>query len=106
MTQPNPTHEPLTINALFEKLEAIPVLEEMFRKLEAEFKALKKAQNKPPAPKWLTLKEAAEILKTSTKTVTRYIEAGKLRKSLASRHIRIPAEDVEAFAGSVTVARR
>ena len=45
--------------------------------------------------KWLKLKEAADVLNTSQKTVRRYIEKGFLHRSAVSRHILIPAEDVE-----------
>ena len=52
---------------------------------------------------WLRLSEAAELLNVSPKTVRRYLDRKLLRKSAASRHILIPAEDVEKLREKVIV---
>ncbi len=44
-----------------------------------------------------TLKEAATILRRSTKTVSRLIARGKLRRDETIYHIRIPRKDVDKF---------
>jgi excisionase family DNA binding protein len=98
--EPNPD-EALLI--LIKGLSALPAVVERIDTLESEVASLRKtvAQSKAPK-KWLTLKEAAELLSLSQKTVRGYIDRGLLRRNEASRHILIPAEDVEAFDKKVT----
>jgi len=99
-TEPNPDQ---TLLSLIKGLSALPAVVERVDTLEAELASLRKTLAESKAPKkWLTLKQAAELLSLSQKTVRSYIDRGFLRKNEASRHILIPAEDVESFAKKVT----
>jgi len=69
-------------------------------KLQAEVDALKAAKRKD---KWMTLKEAAEALRMSEKTVTRLIERGRLQRNEEHWRVRVLAASVEAYAGKVTL---
>lgn len=60
-------------------------------------------QNKeisPKARRFYSLKEAAVELNLSQATVRRLINRGLLRSSKATRHIRIPREQIDEFARS------
>lgn len=91
--------------SLEESIAAIPIILETVRALDRKVDALMKLveARKPKPQKWLSLKEAADILNVSPRTARRYIERGFLRRSAGSRHIRVPAVDVENFAGKVVV---
>jgi excisionase family DNA binding protein len=52
----------------------------------------------PKANRFYSLKEAAVELNLSQATVSRLIHRGLLRSSKATRHIRIPREQIEEFA--------
>lgn len=43
------------------------------------------------------IKEAAAVLRVSTKTIRRYINQNKLRRCLKMGRIRIPAVDIDNF---------
>lgn len=45
----------------------------------------------------LTIKQAAEILDMSTRTVTRYIKAGKLKAFMVGNKWRFEKEEIERF---------
>jgi excisionase family DNA binding protein len=51
----------------------------------------------PGMPRLLTVREAAEILNCSTKSVRRLIHRGILRRNPIFAHIRISREQVEAI---------
>ena len=78
-------------------IAALPALVERVRTLEAEIAALRMAA-RPSGKKCLSLKESAEILGVSEKTVSRLIERKLLRRSPLTSLVRIPREDVEALA--------
>lgn len=93
---------------MFAGMALVPELVEMVRlqnrqiaALGEELAALRESRQK--ASKWLKLREAAEVLNTSPKTVRRYIDRGLLKRNSASRHILIPAEDVEGLRKKVVV---
>ena len=88
------THEPLL---LAQAIAALPALVKRVSTLEAEIAALRMAA-KPSGKKCLSLKESAEILGVSEKTVSRFIERKLLRRSSLTSLVRIPREDVEALA--------
>lgn len=71
--------------------------------LRADVAALRGKRERETEKKWLRLREAADVLNTSTKTVRRYIERGFLRRSAASRHILIPSEDVAGLRNRVVL---
>ena len=54
----------------------------------------------PEQKRFYTMKEVATQLSLSTKTVRRLIDRGLLRRSLATRVIRISNEELERFAQS------
>ncbi len=56
--------------------------------------------------KWYSLKEAAETLRCSERKVRYYLKDGRLSRNLESRHIRIPAAEIEKFTGRVTLGTR
>jgi hypothetical protein len=86
-------------------LVALPTLIERIETLETRVNVLEGRQKAPERPKqWYTLREAADALGTSPKSITRYIERGLLKKSLASRRILIPAEEIANFGGRVTLS--
>jgi len=91
--------------SLDESIAAIPIILETVRALERKVDSLMKlVEGRQPKPqKWLTLKQSAEILNVSIPTVRRYISRGLLRRNAATRHILIPAVDVENFASKVIV---
>ena len=92
------------LEALLAGLAAVPRLEARVAALEAEVAAFRALAHRAKVRViWLTLEEAAEILRCSAKSVGRMIKAGKLRRDLESWRVRILAEDVEAYAGKVTV---
>jgi excisionase family DNA binding protein len=84
-------------------LQPSPVLLDALEAIRKEIAALRGLLEvrQPKAKKWLTLKEAAEVLNVSEKTARRYITRGLLRRNAATRNIRIPAEDVEKIEGKV-----
>lgn len=59
--------------------------------------------SKVKPPEWLKLREAAEQLNMSPKSVRRYIDRGLLRKNAASRHILILVEDVAGLRKKVVI---
>ena len=67
--------------------------------------AKKKATPKKPVPQtlepfdWLTIKQTANYLQCSTRTVHRYISEGKLRVSqvIAKGKIRVPTASIRAM---------
>lgn len=93
-----------TIEALLAGLSAVPALRAEVAELRAEVAALKAERQRARArSRWLTKAETAEVLRCSEKTITRMIAAGKLRRDLESFKVRIRADDVEAYAGRVTL---
>ena len=82
---------------LAQAIAALPALVKRVSTLEAEIAALRMAA-KPSGKKCLSLKESAEILGVSEKTVSRFIERKLLRRSPLTSLVRIPREDVEALA--------
>jgi len=88
-------------------LGKFPLLLRRIEQLEGEITLLKKQMGNsigiPKGRKWVSLKEAAQILNLSEKSVRRYIERGFLRKSGASRHIKIPLEDIEKLEGKIVL---
>lgn len=88
------TQDPLI---LAQAIAALPGLVNRVSTLEAEIAALRKAA-KPSGKKCLSLKESAEILGVSQKTVSRFIQRKLLRRSPLTALVRIPREDVEALA--------
>ena len=83
----------------------LPALVEEVASLRGEVAELRKLADAPKAKekKWLKLKEVADILNISTKTVRRFIERGFLHRIVASRHILIPAKDVEKLIDKLTL---
>jgi len=77
-------------------------------KLEADMDAMRPnaGQAEESHKEWFTLSEAAERLRCSEKTVTRWIKDGRLRRNLRTRRVLIPIEDIEGFIGRVTVPLR
>jgi excisionase family DNA binding protein len=94
MEMPASTQDPLI---LAQAIAALPGLVQRVSTLEAEIATLRKAA-KPSVRKCLSLKESAEILGVSQKTVSRFIERKLLRRSPLTALVRIPREDVEALA--------
>ena len=82
---------------LAQAIAALPGLVERVSTLEAEIATLRR-MTKPSTKKCLSLKESAEILGVSQKTVSRFIERKLLRRSPLTSLVRIPREDVEALA--------
>lgn len=77
--------------------------------LERELAALRaeRGQGRGVAAKqWYNLKEAAALLNCKPRKVRSYVKEGKLNRNIESRHILIPAKEIESFAGRVTLARR
>jgi excisionase family DNA binding protein len=88
------TQDPLI---LAQAIAALPGLVQRVSTLEAEIATLRKAA-RPSVRKCLSLKESAEMLGVSQKTVSRFIERKLLRRSPLTALVRIPREDVEALA--------
>lgn len=88
------TQDPLI---LAQAIAALPGLVQRVSTLEAEIATLRKAA-RPSIRKCLSLKESAEMLGVSQKTVSRFIERKLLRRSPLTALVRIPREDVEALA--------
>lgn len=82
---------------LAQAIAALPALVRRVNTLEAEIATLRKAA-RPSGKKCLSLKESAEILGVSQKTVSRFIQRKLLRRSPLTALVRIPREDVEALA--------
>lgn len=82
---------------LAQAIAALPALVRRVNTLEAEIATLRKAA-RPSRKKCLSLKESAEILGVSQKTVSRFIQRKLLRRSPLTALVRIPREDVEALA--------
>ena len=61
--------------------------------LESKNQAVRKLQIKA----WYSIKEIAEHLNVSERTVRRYLERGLLKRSLASGKVLIPSESLKSF---------
>ena len=60
-----------------------------------------------PAAQWLTIAEAAARLRVSTKTIRRYIDAGRLEVSrVGPKMIRIDVADLDALIVPIPAAPR
>jgi excisionase family DNA binding protein len=63
-------------------------------------------QTHMPARKWLTVAEAADLLRVQPRTIRRMIARGELpARRLGSRSIRLRADDVEAVLLTIPNAR-
>jgi hypothetical protein len=92
----------MTVTELMDAAALVPGLMARITALERKVAELSPATGK----KWLTLAEAARELRCSTKSVSRLIAVGKLRRNIESYRVRILAEDVEAYASRVTLPLR
>lgn len=96
----------IELSALLAGLAKLPEYEKRIDFLERELGEVKRAgvsTAKKNQKKWLSLRETAEALNVSQKTARRYVERRLLRRNAASRHILIPAEDVERFAAKTAL---
>lgn len=76
----------------------LPVLSEIFQRLGNIDEKLESIRNgKPPKEVWLTTKEAAQVLKVSTRTVQTYRDQGVLPFSQFGREVRYRLEDLQQF---------
>ena len=85
-----------------EMLINIPQLSELLERMEAlELQNRKLLQllqeDKPSQKEWYSIKEAAIFLGVSTATVRRLIARNLLKRSLATRHIKIPADSLREY---------
>lgn len=99
----------IELAALLAGLAKLPEYEKRIAVLESRLATLEgNAKETPIIPKgrkWASLKEAAQVLGVSSKTVRRYVERGLLRRNASLRHIQILAEDLDAMAGKVAFSR-
>lgn len=93
------------VGSLLRAVEAVPVLVEKVRTMEARIAALEAEGTQEPRKDWLTLEEAAQALNCSPRKVRYLIDEGKIKKNLHSRRILIPASELEAFEGRATLPR-
>ncbi len=91
-----------SLQLLIDAVVAVPLLTERIASLERKVAHLLPQKTQT----WLTLKETAEKLRCSEKTVSRLLKAGKLRRNLDNWRVRILAEDVDAYVGRVTLPLR
>ena len=87
-------------------LAAIPDLVVTIRNLSERLEAIEEALRdlKPQRQKrFYSVKETAVELGLSDKTVRDLIERGLLKASRATRHIKIPHEEIEAYRGRTTL---
>lgn len=98
----------IPLRELLMGIAAFPSLQAKVAQLEAEVKAMKAraGQVREEHKKWFKLSEAAERLRCSPKTISRWIKAGRLRRNMEHRRVLIPIEDIENFGGRVTVPLR
>ena len=98
----------LPLRELFMRISTLSTMQAKIDELEADVKAMKTraGQGGEGHKKWFKLSEAAERLRCSQKTITRWIKAGRLRRNMEHRRVLIPIEDIEGFSGRVTVPLR
>lgn len=93
-----------SLKAGFALLAEVPGLKAEIAELRAELAALR-AKPRTVVKKWYSLQEAADALQMSERKVRDLVKSGQLTKSLVTRHIKIPAEEIENFASRVTLRR-
>ena len=98
----------LPLRELLMGIAAFSTMQAKVAELEANVKAMKTraGQGGEGHKKWFNLSEAAERLRCSPKTITRWIKAGRLRRNMGHRRVLIPIEDIEGFSERVTVPLR
>jgi excisionase family DNA binding protein len=59
-----------------------------------------------PEPAWLSMKDIAQILSCSYRTVQRLVQSGELRHTMVGRMPRITEEDLKEFKEKNRVSRK